>query len=258
MTTEVKLFRFTRQHLHWHYTSADRVIELDGQDFLPAPISHTGITDGGDANKVSIRITLPRTLPVAANWWPWPPGDVIVATIWTKDVGEDQAFVDWIGRVVAPQFTGNELTLVSEPNSTTARRGGKGRVLGRGCDHILFSAGCGVDPADHALPATLDGVAGLTLAATAFLALPSGRLAGGWIEWEREDGLIERRSIAQHTGNAIVIDYGADELAPDLEVTAYPGCAQTWEDCEYYENTENYGGWLYRPTRNFYDGNPVR
>lgn len=105
--------------------------------------------------------------------------------------------------------------------------------------------------------ATLTAVSGLTLTAAAFGAFPSGRLAGGFIEWLRLDGLMEYRSVRTHAGNTIVIDYGAADLAVGLVVTAYPGCAHTWADCVYYENEPNYGGDLWIRTQNPFSGNPV-
>lgn len=259
MTAEVKLFRITRGPLTWRYTSVRMAVTHDGEVYAPAAIKHSEIHDGGDRNKVSITLEMPRRLEVADNWWPWPPQDAIVLTIITLEDGVP--FVDWIGRLVAPKFTTSKLTLLSEPSSVRSRRGGKGRKFQRGCDLILYSQGrgqCNVDPVAHALPATLDAVNRLTLQSSAFLALPAGRLAGGWFEWERENGLIERRSIEQHPGNTVLLDYGHDDLVPGLQGTAYPGCAQDYEDCSYYENTDNYGGYLYMPGRNYWDGNPVR
>lgn len=105
--------------------------------------------------------------------------------------------------------------------------------------------------------ATVTAVSGLTLSAPEFGLFPSGRLAGGYIEWLRVDGLAELRSIRAHSGNSIVVDYGAADLAADLVLTAYPGCAHTWTDCSYFENQSNYGGDLWMPTKNPFDGNPV-
>lgn len=257
----VKFFRFTRGTVHWHYTNADRELMHDGATYLPTAISHSEIKDGSEPNKASITITMPQDLPVAGNWRPFPPGDRIVATIMTQHLGEADVLVDWIGRVTSPQFDDVTLQLLSEPTTTTARRGGRGRVFSRACDLVHYSQGpglCNVDPVEHALPAVVSNVAGLAVTATAFLALPSGRLAGGWVEWTRADGLIERRSIDAHVGDTITIDYGAQDLASDLAVTAYPGCAHNWADCGYYANQDNYGGELWIPGRNFYDGNPVR
>jgi len=254
----VQLFKFTRGTVEWCYTTADRDMVVDGRTFVPAPISHSEINDGGESNKVSITITMPKTLPVAGNWRPYSTRDTVAVTVWTQHEGETDWLVDWIGRVISPEFDDTRLRLRSEPSATTAKRGGRGRICQRPCDHIWGSEGCGVDPAEHELPATLDAVTGLSLQSTSFLLVPSGRLAGGWIQWVRSDGVTDYRNIEAHSGDTITIDESAADLAAALAVSAFPGCAQTWEDCEYYENTDNYGGYLYMPTRNFYDGNPVR
>lgn len=105
--------------------------------------------------------------------------------------------------------------------------------------------------------ATLTSISGLTLTAVAFGLFPSGRLAGGFIEWTRADGLTEFRTVRSHSGSTIVIDYGALDLAVGLVVTAYPGCAHTWDDCVSHENKSNFGGDLWLPVKNPFSGNPV-
>lgn len=251
----LKLFRFTRANLSWFYTNADRPITYAGQTYLPAAISHDKIKDGGDSQQRTIKISLPKDLEVASNWRPFPPADPIMVTIWTQHLGEADYLVDWIGRLTSPQFDDTKLTLSSEPSQTRNKRGGNSRIWQRPCDLVLFR--CGVARADHALPATLTAAVGLTLTAEEFATLPSGRLGGGYIEWARADGLVERRSINNHTGNVVTVTYGAADLAAGLAVTAYPGCSGSWGDCAYFNNTDNYGGELWIPGRDYYDGNPI-
>lgn len=255
----ILLFVFNRGPLVWRYTNSDRDEIHGGETFTKASIKHSEITDGGTGDKIKITVTMQKNLPVVANWTPYPPQDVVAITIMTKHDGEDDFLVDWIGRVVQPSWSETELTLTSEPSATTAKRGGKGRKAQRACDHVLFDDKCGVDPAGHELPATILTVVGFDLTATAFLALPTGRLAGGYVEWERLDGLIERRSIDEHVGNRITVDYGSEYFAEGLELSAYPGCNHTDEDCGgYFDNQLNNGGFKWLPQRNNFDGNPVR
>lgn len=262
----LKAFRFTRGALEKFYTSADRDITIDGDTYLSAEagvgaaIAHTEIQDGGESQKQPITITVPKGLSLIDWWRPYPPGETIVCTILTQHYGEVDWLVDWIGRVTTPEWNDTTLSLRSEPSVTRAKKGGKGRTIGRGCDHVLYSQGdgmCNVDPAAHELPATLSAVIGLTLTASEFLALPAGRLAGGYVEWVDADGLTVRRSIESHPGNTITIDYGHAELLTGLVLSAYPGCGLTWDDCLYFANTDNYGGFLYMPDRDNYDGNPI-
>ena len=92
--------------------------------------------------------------------------------------------------------------------------------------------------------------------AEAFAAVASGRLAGGFVNWTRQDGLTEFRTITNHVGNQITLDYGADDLAAGLDMTVFPGCAHNWADCkDYFNNGANYGGCLYLPQENPFAGN---
>lgn len=105
--------------------------------------------------------------------------------------------------------------------------------------------------------ATLTAVDGVALTADAFAEFPSGRLAGGYIKWQTDEGLIEYRTISQHTDDNITLDYGTLDLIPTADITAYPGCRHTWADCGYHDNQENYGGDLYFPVKNPYSGDPI-
>lgn len=97
--------------------------------------------------------------------------------------------------------------------------------------------------------ATLTAVSGLTLSAAAF-ATSEFTLAGGWLKWTRTDGLVERRSILSHSGNDIVLFYGAADLAADMDVVATPHCEGTWSACDARGNTINMGGAIYKPVAN--------
>jgi len=330
----VALYRFTRGAREWFYTSSDRNEVLGEDTYVPASIKRSSIRQGSERAKLNITITLPSTLPVADNWRPYPPLDVIAVTCLVRHVGEADAFVEWVGRVSAPKFNGATLDLTCIP-SRAAKSSGQARVWQLGCDLMLFSQGvgmCNLDPAAVAVPGVLETVSGTSVSAAGFAAaprnlaggrlewvapggditqrailvhdgaaltldspavefvvgagviaytatlyrqavllpfiglalvavefgyFPDGRLAGGYIEWERADGLMEYRTIKSHEGQTIVIDYGAADLAEGLTVTAYPGCNQTWADCSYFENTGNFGGCKDMPVQNPYSGNPV-
>lgn len=331
----VALFRFTRGNVSWFYTSGDRPEIHNGDTYEPAPIWRGPIRQGSERAKLSVKVTLPSTLPVAGNWRPYPPSDPIMLTVFVRHAGETDALAQWIGRVVAPVFDGATLTLTGEPSTTSSRSGGTRRCWQRGCGHVLYSLGgglCNLNPeivpvpasltevdgtvltgsgfaaaprslvgglltwlddeeelqerniVAHAGPsitldsgsedlvvdavveahtrplyvtATLSAVSGLTLTAPAFGALPSRRLAGGFIKWQRGDGLVEFRSIKEHSGANITLDYGGLDLAVGLQVLAYPGCAHTWSDCGNHNNQGNYGGDLWMPVKSPFDGNPV-
>ncbi len=256
----VKLFRFTRGTTHWFYTDADRPIVFADDTYASIAISHTDIKDNGEPNQAGVKVTLPKSASVVDNWRPYPPAQTVSVAIFTQHVGEADVLLEYGGRVIKPQFNDSSLTLQTEPTRTRARRGGGQRRCQRACDLVLYSQGpgrCNVDPEDHKTIATLTAVAGVTLTAAEFGGVAAGRLAGGTIEWLRVHGFTDRRAIIEDTGTSIVIDYPATDLAVDLEVVALTGCRQDWDSCEYYENTDRYGGEPYMPDRDFFDGNPI-
>lgn len=270
----ITLYRFDRQHLSWRFTDADRDITVDGETYLTVRggLSRSNIRDTSSAKKSELKITLPFLRDPAApvkpvtqelgdNWWPYPPGDEVAVTVMETHYGDpdEEVRVVWPGVVIGPEFTDTELVLNCAPGRSGTRKAGLALRWCRGCPLVHYSQGrgmCNVDKAAHALPATLTAVAGLTLTAAEFGTLPAGRLRGGWVEWTRDNGLVERRSITGHAGTSITVNYGAHDLAEDLELTAYPGCAHTWEDCTtYFDNGDNFGGCRFLPVKSLFDGN---
>lgn len=258
----VAYFKFTRGGVSWYYTNADRPIDYGGHTYLPAAIKRSAIKIGSERKKLTITVTLPSTLPVIANWRPFPPRDRVVLTIMLQHVGETDVTVDWIGRVMGPKFNGATTELSCEPTLTTARRSGLTRCWQKGCPLAVYSQGagmCNVVKADFAVAATLTPITAITFSSSAFLAVADGRLAGGFIEWPRvADGVMEQRSIMAHSGDTITLDYGLYDIAEPKAVTAYPGCRQNWNDCDgFFNNGVNYGGDLWMPRRTPFDGNQV-
>jgi hypothetical protein len=162
----------------------------------------------------------------------------------------DPPKVEWMGIVTQPSFTDTELTLTCEQSAATARAVNQGPKWQKGCWKTVYSTGprgCGLDPDAFAVTATIDSASGLTLVADEFAAAPLG-LDGGWVEWTRDDGLVERRSIRSHAGSSVDLWYGAPEFASGLVVVARPSCPQTWDGCSrrFADPENHYGGAIYK------------
>jgi hypothetical protein len=255
----IYFYVFARQALAWRYTSADRELVYATSTYTPTPITHSSIKSGGDSGGQSISITLPRTLDVATNWFPWPPADVIMCSIFCQHAGETDALLIWSGRVLQPEWSDPTLTLVSESMMTLTRAAAPAPRLQRSCWKSCYSADCGVDPEVHRVAGTIIAIDGFTLTIAAAATFPDGRLVNGVLEWTRPDGLAMSRTIEAHAGSVITIDYGDTSLAVALAVSLLPGCRQSYDDCDsYFANAVNCGELSYIPTRNPHDGNPVR
>jgi hypothetical protein len=258
----VRLFRFERQGLVWRFCNAPKNLTIGGFTYIAAQIDRSEIRQTVERAKDKITVTFPylrdpgasefpTTQAFGDNWFPYPPSDGVRVICMTTHIGDtNPPKVEWTGIVTQPQFTDVELTLTCEPGTATARTVNQGPKWQKGCWKTVYSTGprgCGLDPDAFAVTAAIDSVDGLTLTADAFGTAPLP-LAGGWIEWTRSDGLVERRSIRSHSGTSIVVWYGATDFAGGLSVVARPSCEQTWDACaaRFADPENHYGGAIYK------------
>lgn len=257
----VEYYDFIRGTTHWRYNTSDRSQELNAEQHEALSITRERIQQGTERNKLALTVTLPRDADVVDNWSPYPTSVPVGLTIYSGHLGETDALVVWIGRVVSVKLTPTEAVLTCEPSTTLSRKSGQAQCWQRGCMHVLYKQGdglCNANREDFAATALLTFVSNNTIKAASFDDFDDGRLAGGYVEWLSASGAIERRSISEHTGDTVKLFYGSSELVNGLEVTVYPGCRRTWNDCnDFFNNGVNYGGDLYSPERSPFNGNPV-
>lgn len=262
----VRLFQFTRQGLVWRYCSAPQDLVIGGVTYLAAQIDRSEIKQTVERAKDNIQITLaylrdphattyPSTQSLGDNWFPYTPSDSMRVICMATHIGDsDPPIVEWMGMVTQPAFTDVELTLTCEPGSAIASALQQGPKWQVGCWKTVYSTGprgCGLDPNAFAVTGTLTAVSGLTLTAAEFAGAPLS-LSGGWVEWTRVDGLVERRSIMSHVGTSIGLLYGAADLVNGLSVIVRPACEQTWAACtaRFPDPQNHYGGAIYKPIKN--------
>jgi hypothetical protein len=258
----VEYYEFIRGNTFLRYNTSDRNLYSGGNLYVSLRgLSRERIAQGIERNKLTITVRIPRGGDIESWWRPYPSSATVGLTVYGGHIGEGDARVRWIGRVVQPKFSTTTLTLLGEPTTTTAKKSGPQQCWQRGCMHVLYKQGDGLCNANRdtfAVPATLLTVDGAVLTAAEFASLPSGRLAGGYLEFVTLDGSSARCSISTHSGTQISIYYPNIELAPGTVVTAYPGCKHTIQDCnDFFDNAVNYGGDANSPETSPFNGNPV-
>lgn len=263
------LFIFTRQSLAWRYASGDRDVVIGGNTYLAAPIERSEIKQTIEKPQDQITINfpyvrdpgateLPVTQPLGDNWHPYVPSDVIgvICMAYHANDPDAQALVEWMGRVAQPKFTDGNLELTCKPTGSTDRAQRKGPKWQKACWKTTYSTGprgCNLVKADFQLAATVTAISGLSITAAEFGTAPLN-LAGGAFSWTRADGVVEQRPIMAHSGSTITLLYGGNDLAVGTACTALPDCARTWSACVARNNTINYGGAIYKPIKNPYQG----
>lgn len=259
----VRLFKFQRQGLIWRFANSASDVVAGGNTYTAAMIDRSEIQQTAEREKDKLTITMaylldpgaaefPPTQGLGGNWRPYPPGDSIAVTCLAAHIGDAGApAVEWSGIVTQAAYTDTELELTCEPGPALAQARNQGAKWQKACWKAVYSTGvrgCNLALNAFEVAGPLTAVAGLTLSAAEFATAPLS-LAGGWIEWTRVDGIVERRGIVDHAGTDVTLLYGAADLAVGLAVTARPGCARNWAACVARANTVNYGGAIYKPRK---------
>lgn len=265
------LFLFGRQSKAWRFIACDRDQTRGGQLYTGCAISRSAIKQSAESQQNTVTITLPYCLdPNAAelpptqdfgnNWLPFVPSDPISVSCMATHLNDpdQEVVVEWLGFVQQPKFDDatQTLALTCVPPGQIGKAMYQGAKWQVACWKTPYSTGirgCNLVSADFEIAATLTAVDGVNLTADAFGTAPLN-LAGGDIWWMNADGLLIRRPIWAHSGSTITLLYGSDDLDVGLDVTVRPTCPGTWAACSTRGNTDNYGGALYKPVQNPYDG----
>lgn len=260
----VEFYRFVRGTDFWRYNTSDRALprmEPTEVVYAGSAIRRERIRRGAEAGQMTLSIRVPRSLSVTDLWFPYPSSQPVGLDIFRENLGAAGYGLVWSGRVVAPVYSPEAVELKVEPTATYASKAGQAQTWQRNCGHVFGSQGDGLCNADieaFAVDAVVSSVMANIVSSADFDAYETpNRLAGGHIRWTDADGVMHRRSISGHNGATITLLYGTNNLPNGTTVRAYPGCRLTWDDCVYYNNSDNFDGELYLPERSPFNGNPV-
>lgn len=267
---EVRLFRFELGGLIWLFAQADRNVMAGSSYWIGAGIERDEIKQNSERaqDKLKIRMDYLRdpNAPVALLrptqvlgdvWHPYVPSATVRVSCFTLTTA-GELLHDWSGEVRQPKFTDTELELTCVPGNARAEARNQGLKFQRSCTKTPYSTGirgCNLNPDDFRIDAVLSGASGLTLTAAAFADAPLSLLQG-WLTWTRSNGIVERRTIVEHSGSSVRLLYGGAELASGLAVSVLPNCPGTFAACAARrEDPElHYGGAIYEPVENPYEG----
>lgn len=256
---EVKLGNTT-----WHYTSADQQITLfegteDEVTYLPIAISDEGTTQGG-SDENDIQINVRSDSPIAKLFGDTRPSGKVWCTIRSYHFGDpdEETPIEWIGTITNMVLVDRATTVLHGRSiGGTYDRNGLRLVWSRTCTHALYGTGCFVDKTLHQYPRTIATVTGTNFTCTVHTEPEEGSFSGGFMEWDRGDGSLERRGIERQNGNDFEVDGTTKGITVGLDVTLYPGCARNTPNCKLFDNLPNYGGVPHMPGKSPFDGTPV-
>lgn len=256
----VCLYEFVWGNDTYRYTSADRVIDFDGEDWAPIAIKDNGFTQGVTTQDFVVEI--PRSNPIVELFRSTPPSLSIALTCrrFHRDDPSDEASVYWVGTVGNVKIRDAiKAEILGNPISGTIRRTGLRLCWERSCPHSLYDEGCKVDKTLFSAATTVLALTGTTVQVAGTGAWPPERFAGGFLEWEATaNGTIDRRAIERVDGDILYLLGSTDRLEVGENITLYLGCDLTASTCQaVFNNLPNHGGFEFLAGKSPFDGNPV-
>jgi uncharacterized phage protein (TIGR02218 family) len=262
----VELYEISYESQTWRYTSGDAPFydAATTSNYEPLLLNRGNILFSSDFGKSTLDVEVQNDAPFLALFRFTPPSGVVSLTVrrFHRTDGALQIVSLWKGRILSVTWGDVSSTLTCEPIRASVQRIGLRRLFQRQCPHVLYSAACGVSKALYEVVGNVESISGVTINITGVSSFAAGYFAGGFIEYVSSAFVTtERRMITANAGgtNQLILVTPTLGLAVGDEVRVYPGCDHTLDTngCVKFDNTINYGGKPYTPTKNPFGGEPV-
>lgn len=255
-----EFYDFARGVSHHRYAAGDRSLVYQQQTYVAGTIKRSGLSESSDLARNVLDLSVPDSLPLLDLYRGTAPLDQIEVMLYGLRAGESTAKVLWEGEIGSVEWTSASTAIIHcLPPMASLQGLGLRRNWQKSCPHVVFGVGlgqCNADRQAFRLDATLSDVSGRVVKAAAFADKPGGWFAGGWIEWSA-GGHVQRRFVVEHVGDTLTL------LTPALvdaltDVAGYPGCDHTLlGGCTKLNDTDNFGGQPWIPTKNPFGGDPI-
>jgi hypothetical protein len=151
----IELYEFTLGSDVYRYTNAEDDITYGGELFAAVAIAHSRITEGADAARQTVRITINAANALASAYVSSVPSEQVAVQVFSLERDESPTFNTQVllfgGEVESVDFDNDTESAVFNVRSLEAALGRNvPRVnFGGQCGHFLYSTGCGSNPDDH-------------------------------------------------------------------------------------------------------------
>ncbi len=252
----IELYQFTNGTQGWYYTSSADDIAYLGNDYVAVPIERSEIVVTREVGKAQLTIKIPKSLPLALTYIQAPPDGQTLLQILRYHVSDTQYLTYWTGRLTAVELSDSDGTITCDSDFTLSNGLGARATFAIPCRHALYDAGCTVNASAFSATGTLSSAAGATLQSPTFSSETNGAWAGGSITIT-VGGVSYSRMILTHVTTTITLMYPIPGLLGGEGFTVYQGCDHSLDGangCAKFRNTENHGGWPWKPLVNPWDG----
>lgn len=247
----IEVYRFLLGAETFLYTSTEDAITVGADTYTPKAISRGNFGQGRDQGTEMI-VRLPQTDPLTAKYINVVPGQVGVVIVIRLQRNESPTFatqsVIFRGRIRAVRFDDDdaaEISCISLESSTS--RTVPMWVYSGGCNHALYSPGCGASTTGHNFIGAVSAVSGNTITVSG-LSGSGMDFVGGWC---RPTTLDDFRMVVAQSGDVLtlLLPFAANPLGLDMQ--CFEGCDHDLAgDCQTkFGRGVDYGGFYYIPNK---------
>lgn len=242
----------------YRFTNADSAIVRDGATFNPWPVDHGDVVMTSTLDSKSVELSLARGTDLDSLFSAYPPSQIINVTIYKGHFNDGTAAanfpVEWSGKILDFNFSGNEIKFTLESIQSTMRRPGLRRNYQINCPHDLYGEACkAIKVLVNRTAVSVSGrLIQLSSALTHGVYGPPAFI-GGTLEWFRPDGVKEISSILTISSDGLTVSIRGlpRGIAGGTAVSAALGCGRSLDHCvSLHNNVRNFGGQPWIPLEN--------
>ena len=245
-----ELYTFSGTYNTYRMTSSGITIVSGGQTFFPAPVKRSRLKVASqEQNDAAIEIELPFDHPMIREYaYENAPPNLTMTLQRCHESDFDDTVLLWTGRVTGFSVEGRTAKIavpalfsyVLEGNTPTPR-------FQAPCNHILYDARCGVNPALHQHTTTVLSISGNAITVNDLPFAANEAAAGIMISPSGES-----RMVIGNVGTAVTLSYSFAGLQIGETVIIRKGCDHSFEGhCKTrFNNGARFGGFPLVPARN--------
>ena len=249
----IELYKFTAGATVWRYTSIEDQVTYSAFDYLPRQIDRTSPTlTSGERGRQQIEITLPKDDPIALRYIGIIPAErVEVEIIRFHRDDSPNGITIWTGRIASATFEkqGTVCRIYSVSSESALSRPIPGRKYQGLCNHVVYDGGCKLVKSSWKYTGNVSSETGRQIKVDGLSSKGSTWAKGGIVTFGGESRVIVDQ-IGGGDRITVQIAFPSSPVGSDVDV--YAGCDHSLSQCKnkFSDNTINFGGFPYVPTRN--------
>lgn len=232
---------------HWYYTSADQIVNYNGNDYQPATLKRELAKYDSQLEVTTMTIQAASVTDPVIEFVSLNPIEILWIEIRRGFRDLSEAVVIFVGQIKNVKFKGASASIQCVGFEHFLKMPIPTLRYQTTCNWRLFDSHCKKNKVDYKVTATVTVDETKTeLTSSTFGNYSDNYFTSGLLEFG--DG---RRTITYHRGSTIKVAYRIPDIVDNDSVDIYPGCDGRAETCrEKYNNINNFLGFPFIPMDN--------